>query len=81
MEILHKKNIIIGTLWTLFGQFGYMLVGLTANIILARILTPYVFGQIGIVMFFIIIAKVFTESGLSGAIIRKKNATILLFYF
>lgn len=75
MENLHKKNIIIGTLWALFGQFGYMLVGLTANIILARILTPYVFGQIGIVMFFIIIAKVFTESGLSGAIIRKKNAT------
>tara|TARA_R110000822_G_scaffold30143_2_gene88167 strand:+ start:2296 stop:3747 length:1452 start_codon:yes stop_codon:yes gene_type:complete len=75
MEDLHKKNIIIGTLWALFGQFGYMLVALIANIILARILTPYEFGQVGIVMFFIIISKVFTESGLSGAIIRKKDAT------
>ena len=75
MKSLHKKNIIIGTLWTLIGQFGYLSVALISNIILARILSPYEFGQIGIVMFFIIISKVFTESGLSGAIIRKKDAT------
>ena len=75
MESLHKKNIVIGTLWTLIGQFGYLSVALISNIILARILSPYEFGQIGIVMFFIIISKVFTESGLSGAIIRKKDAS------
>lgn len=74
MDSGHKKNIIIGTIWTLIGQFGYLSVALISNIILARILTPYEFGQIGIVMFFIIMSKVFTESGLSGAIIRKKDA-------
>src|SRR5690606_18704506 len=36
---------------------------------------PYEFGQIGIVMFFINISRVFTESGLSGALIRKQDAT------
>lgn len=70
-----KNSFITGFIWTFTGQLGYLLVALVTNIILARILTPYEFGQVGIVMFFIIISKVLTESGLSGALIRKKNAT------
>lgn len=70
-----KRDIISGFFWSFLGQFGYMLVGLIANIILARLLSPYEFGQVGIIMFFIVIAKVLTESGLSGALIRKNDAT------
>jgi len=70
-----KKSFIAGFIWSFAGQAGYLLVGLLTNIILARLLTPYEFGQVGIVMFFIIISKVLTESGLTGALVRKKDIT------
>ena len=70
-----KRNIITGFFWSFLGQTGYLIIGLVANIILARLLSPYEFGQVGIIMFFIVLAKVLTESGLSGALIRKNDAT------
>jgi O-antigen/teichoic acid export membrane protein len=66
-----KKHIITGSLWILSGQFGTTLVTLIANIFLARMLSPSDFGKIGIVMVFIHIANVFSESGLGGALVRK----------
>src|SRR5690606_29369958 len=70
-----KKSFITGFIWSFVGQTSYLFVALIANIILARLLSPYEFGQVGIVMFFIIISKVLTESGLTGALVRKKDAT------
>ncbi|KOH47100.1 lipopolysaccharide biosynthesis protein [Sunxiuqinia dokdonensis] len=70
-----KKQLAIGTFWSLVGRVGYLIVSLVTNIILARMLGPKAFGQIGIIMFFIIIARVLTESGLSGALIRKKEVS------
>ena len=70
-----KKGLVSGFLWSFVGQTGYLVIALITNIILARLLSPFEFGQVGIVMFFIIIAKVLTESGLSGALIRKNDAT------
>ncbi len=75
MEESLKKGFLSGFLWSFVGQSGYLLIALISNIILARLLSPFEFGQVGIVMFFIIIAKVLTESGLSGALIRKNDAT------
>jgi teichuronic acid exporter len=63
-----------GVFWSILGQFGYLGVTLIANIVLARILSPSEFGQLGIVLFFIVIARVFTESGLSGALVRNNKA-------
>ena len=57
------------------GQFLIMAITLFANILLARMLTPGDFGKIGIIMFFINIAYVLTEGGLSAALIRKTDAT------
>jgi len=74
-----KKQLVKGTIWSFAGQIIYLLVGLAANIILARMLSPYEFGQMGIIMFFITISKVLTESGLSGALIRKQDASNLDF--
>ncbi|WP_282018058.1 lipopolysaccharide biosynthesis protein [Salegentibacter mishustinae] len=70
-----KQNVVSSFLWSFLGQSGYLVIGLVANIILARLLSPYEFGQVGIIMFFIAIARVLTESGLSGALIRKSDAT------
>lgn len=68
-----KRSVLHGTLWSLFGQGGNMAVTFITNIILARLLTPYEFGQVGIIMFFIMLANVFTEGGLGGALVRKKE--------
>lgn len=75
MDNNFKKSIVSGFIWSFLGQGGYLIIGLVANIILARLLTPFEFGQVGIIMFFIVIAKVLTESGLSGALVRKNDAT------
>lgn len=70
-----RKSIIQGILWSVFGTTSSLLIVLLTNIWLARLLSPKEFGQIGIIMFFITLANVFTESGLGGALIRKKEAT------
>ena len=70
-----KKSIISGSVWSLAGQFLIMAITLLANIILARMLTPGDFGKIGIIMFFINIAYILSEGGLSAALIRKPDAT------
>jgi O-antigen/teichoic acid export membrane protein len=70
-----KKNIINGTLWSLGGQLISLSIVLITNIWLARLLSPKEFGQLGIIMFFIILANVLTEGGLVGALVRKKEAS------
>jgi len=64
-----------GVIWSVVGQFGYLGVSLLANIIIARLLSPTEFGQLGIVLFFISIAKVLTDSGLGGALVRNNKAS------
>lgn len=70
-----SRSLLINTIWSFIGKFGYLAVGLASNIILVRLLSPKEFGQVGIMMFFIIVATVLVESGLSGALIRKQNAS------
>lgn len=70
-----KKSLISGTIWSGGGQLAVLLIGLITNVWLVRLLSPKEFGQVGIVMFFIVVCTVLTEGGLSGALIRKKEAT------
>lgn len=70
-----SRSLLTNTLWSFLGRFGYLAVGLITNIVLVRLLSPEDFGQIGITMFFIVVASVLAESGLSGALVRKKDAT------
>ena len=85
MSASHKKQLISGIFWLITGQIGYLGIALVANIILARLLSVYEFGQMGIVLFFIIVARVLTDSGLGGALVRnnevmkKDYSTIFLF--
>ncbi|MBT8394397.1 MAG: lipopolysaccharide biosynthesis protein [Bacteroidia bacterium] len=85
MSESHKKQLVSGIFWFLTGQIGYLGVGLVANILLARLLTVYEFGQMGIVLFFILVASALTEAGLGGALVRNINtakkdySTIFLF--
>lgn len=71
-----KEEIIQNASWSILGRFASLFIALVTNIWLARILTPEEFGQIGVIMFFLIIANVLAESGLGGALIRMKNITL-----
>lgn len=61
-------------IWASAGQMGYYLVSFVTNVILARIIIPNEFGKFGIVFFIISVARVLSESGLGGAIIRNNKA-------
>ncbi|WP_158656023.1 lipopolysaccharide biosynthesis protein [Sphingobacterium sp. HMA12] len=61
--------------WSLFGQAIQMIISFVTNMILARMLSSYEFGQLGIIMFFITIANVFVDGGLGGALVRKQDST------
>ena len=71
-----KNKVLKGTIWSVFGRLSTLIIVLITNIWLARILSPEEFGQVGIIMFFIVIANTFSESGLGGALLRKKEATL-----
>lgn len=64
-----------GLVWSLLGKFGNFFITFITNIILVRLLLPEDFGLIAIVLFFISIANVLSEGGMSGALIRKENIT------
>ena len=68
-----KRGIIKGTIWTVIGQIVTLLIVLATNVWLARLLSPKEFGQVGVIMFFVALANVLTESGLEGALVRKTN--------
>lgn len=69
------SKILSGAFWSAGGQLLVLLVGLITNVWLARILFPEEFGQLGIIMFFIVISTVLAEGGLVGALVRKKDPT------
>lgn len=83
----HQFNriVFINALWSFIGRFGAIAISLITNIILVRLLSPKEFGQVSIIMFFIIISSVLIESGLAGALVRQENtdetdySTVFLF--
>lgn len=83
--MVSSKGLFLNYFWAFSGQLAYFIISLLGNVVLARILGPKEFGQIGVVMFFLILGKILTESGLSGALIRMKTvseidySTIFLF--
>lgn len=70
-----NRSLLLNTLWSFLGRFGYIFIALISNIILVRLLSPREFGQVSIIMFFIVVSNILIESGLSGALVRKKDAT------
>lgn len=70
-----RTRTFISFLWQSAGTLGSGLVGLIVTMVLARNLTPQDFGTIEIILSFIVISEVLTDSGFSQAIIREKNIT------
>ena len=62
-----------GILWNSVSQFGLIGVQLIATISLGRILTPSDYGILGMMSIFIAIANMIVDSGMGGALVRKKD--------
>lgn len=73
MSSLKGSSIGRGLLWVGIEKFGYSGIYFISTIILARILTPEDFGLISIIAIFFSFAQMIVESGLGGALVRKKE--------
>lgn len=70
-----KQKTISGIIWTAFQRYSRMLILFISDIILARLLTPFDYGCIGMLAIFMLIAEVFVDSGFGAALIQKKSPT------
>ena len=70
-----KQKATSGILWTALQKYSTMLIQFVSGIILARLLTPYDYGCIGMLMIFMLLAESFIDGGFGSALIQKKNPT------
>jgi O-antigen/teichoic acid export membrane protein len=67
-----REKTINGFLWSFVDIFANQGVTFLVGIVLARVLSPFEFGLIGLITIFIAISESFVNSGFSSALIRKK---------
>ena len=70
-----KQKAASGMVWTSIQKFSKMGIQFISGIILARLLTPYDYGCIGMLMIFIVLAESFIDGGFGSALIQKKRPT------
>lgn len=85
MNVFSKESVLSNLIWRYAERCGAQLVTLIVSVVLARMLTPEDYGAIALVTVFTTIMQVFVDSGLSTALIQKKEADDLdfssVFYF
>ncbi|MBO5286901.1 MAG: lipopolysaccharide biosynthesis protein [Clostridia bacterium] len=59
--------------WKLFERFGVQGIQFVLQIILARLLSPELYGTLSIMIIFTTLANVFVQSGFNTALIQKKD--------
>lgn len=68
-----KQKTVSGFIWTGAGMLGNGFVSFLVTMILARILLPYDFALVELLLIFLAISNVIVDSGFSQAIIRDDN--------
>ena len=61
--------------WTAFQKYSTMIIQFISGIILARLLTPYDYGCIGMLSIFMVLAETIIDGGFGSALIQKKKPT------
>ena len=59
--------------WTALQKYSTMFISFISSIILARLLTPYDYGCIGMLSIFMVLAEAFIDGGFGAALIQKKR--------
>ena len=70
-----KQKAASGMVWTALQRYSKMFIQFLSGIILARLLTPYDYGCIGMLSIFMVLAEAFIDGGFGSALIQKKNPT------
>lgn len=70
-----KQKAAAGMIWTALQKYAQMVIQFISGIILARLLTPYDYGCIGMLSIFMVLAETFIDGGFGSALIQKKNPT------
>lgn len=70
-----KQKAASGMVWTALQKYSTMFISFISGIILARLLTPYDYGCIGMLSIFMVLAEAFIDGGFGSALIQKKQPT------
>lgn len=70
-----KNSVLKATVWTFFQRAGSLIIGFVTNMVLARLLEPEDFGCVAIIMVFVSFADILVDSGLTSALIQKKDVS------
>ncbi len=70
-----KQKAASGMMWTSIQKFVKMSIQFILGIVLARLLTPFDYGCIGMLAIFITLADTFIDGGFGSALIQKKRPT------
>ena len=70
-----KEVAASGMIWNALQKYAVLGVMFISSIILARLLTPYDYGCIGMLEIFISIATIMIDGGFGSALLQKKRPT------
>ena len=70
-----KKDALSGMIWSGVQKYSKMIIQFISGIVLARLLTPYDYGCIGMLSIFMVLANSIIDGGFGSALIQKKNPT------
>lgn len=68
-----KQKAASGMVWTALQKYSTMGIQFISGIVLARLLTPYDYGCIGMLSIFMVLAEAFIDGGFGSALIQKKR--------
>lgn len=68
-----KQKAASSMVWTALQKYSTMFISFISSIILARLLTPYDYGCIGMLSIFMVLAEAFIDGGFGAALIQKKR--------
>lgn len=70
-----KQKAVSSMIWTAIQRYSMTLITFIADLVLARLLTPYDFGCIGMLAIFMTAAGTLIDGGFGSALIQCKNPT------
>ena len=70
-----KQKAVSSVMWMAIQKYSTMFIQFVSGIILARLLTPYDYGCIGMLTIFMVLAETFIDGGFGSALIQKKRPT------
>ena len=68
-----NKSAVNAMAWSLIERFSHQAIAFLIGIVLARLLSPYDFGVVGLISIFIALSNVFIDSGFANGLIRKMD--------